>query len=168
MKLVPIDDKYKSKMLEWHKIPEIADCIGLWGEYSDYDLVCLVEGWTADEKTVIFGIDEIGKPVGYIMIKNLDRVNGVGEIHITMSKKSIKTAYMAYEAILNHAFNKLGLNRVYTYCLGHRKDIMKMMNKNLFGFKSEGCLRQAIKRENEYIDVYIYGLLKGEFICQPQ
>ena len=174
MELVEIDDRFIHKSVEWHKDPVIADCVGLWNKVSDNDLMAMFKSWITDSKTKIFGISKSGDPMGYAMIKNIDMVNGCGELHITIGEKSAGgiVAYNAYKNIIKYAFNELGLNRVCTYCLDCRKDIIKIMDRKPYGFVKEGYLREAFNKNGQLIGIYIYGLLKNEFrgelLCQRQ
>lgn len=74
--------------------------------------------------------------------------------------KGIMTS--AVKALMGYAFNELGLKRVNAVCFAHNAGSRKVLLKA--GFKEEGLRRKAVLKEGKYIDEYIFGLLKEDFI----
>jgi len=166
IKLVKFQGEYIDKSIQWHKNKKIADSIGLWGEYTDENLNNLVCDWMFGSNIKIFGIERDSKPIGYIMFKNIDNQNRTADIHITIGEPSLwgkMSSYIAYKKMLVYGFTELNLNKIHTYCLETCPTLVKIMNKNPFGFKNEGFLRACLNKNNKYIGTHIYGLLKNDF-----
>lgn len=69
-------------------------------------------------------------------------------------------------AMLGYGFKHLGLNRIYA---GHfaGNDASARVQQKL-GMKYEGVLRQALKKDGEYMDDVIYAVLREEFVAKVE
>jgi len=167
MKLVEFDKKFIEESIEWHKNPIIADSIGLWkDEYTDKELKAMAESWLTNPGVKVFGIMKADKPVGYVMLKNIDLENKSAEIHVTIGDHTEwgnGLAYYAYKGMIEYGFNELNLNRISTIALEGKGVGSKIMIKKPFGFEKEGILKECIKAREKYIDVTMYALLKKNY-----
>ena len=81
-----------------------------------------------------------------------------------MGEKAFKGKGVAKDAsrlILEHGFEKLGLNRIYLFT-----EVENLEAQMLFesaGFKKEGTLRQDIFSHGKYADRFIYGFLREDW-----
>ena len=64
-------------------------------------------------------------------------------------------------AVIRHAFEELGLNRVYAAHFKRNPASGRIMQK--IGMTYEGCLRQHVKKWGEYEDMEYYGILSSEY-----
>ena len=109
-------------------------------------------------------IEADGVPVGTIGLLGIDRKNGKAEYYIAMGEKAFKGKGVAKDAsrlILEHGFEKLGLNRIYLFT-----EVENLEAQMLFesaGFKKEGTLRQDIFSHGKYADRFIYGFLREDW-----
>lgn len=104
------------------------------------------------------------KHIGNITLHMIDWRNRYGEIGIIIGDKKARGKGYAVEAIrlvVEHAFNKLNLNKV---CAGmiegneaSRKAFLRV------GFKEEGRLRDHFYVNGAYHDCYRLGILKKEY-----
>jgi RimJ/RimL family protein N-acetyltransferase len=163
--LEKFDEAFIKKAAAWHIDKETAEAVGLWdGPYSIEHHEALLESWA--ERYIVFGIALDRQPIGYVMIKNADNRNKSGELHITLGDKKYwgkGYGYRAYREIINFAFGKLGFNRVSTYVFSFRPDLVRIMDRGVFGFKREGILKEAVNKKGEYFDIILYGLLKKDY-----
>ena len=65
------------------------------------------------------------------------------------------------KAILPYAFSELGMNRVEIHCAIENRRSRAIPER--LGFTMDGIMRGAHKLYDNYVDLAIYGLLRGEF-----
>jgi ribosomal-protein-serine acetyltransferase len=63
--------------------------------------------------------------------------------------------------LIDHAFNKLKLNRIEIRCGVENKKSRKIPER--LGFREEGIIRQAEWLHDHFIDLVIYGMLASEW-----
>lgn len=104
------------------------------------------------------------KPVGLVYFNDIDKKNKhcfwgfyIGDTNVP---KGSGTA-MGYLG-LNIAFENLDMNKIYGEVLSINERSIIFHEK--LGFIREGHFRKHILRENNYLDVYRYGLLKDEWV----
>lgn len=110
-------------------------------------------------------IEANGKPVGIIGLINIDNNNGKAEYYITIGEDEYKGKGIATKAsklLLDYAFIKLNLIKVYLFTEIGNIEAQKLFER--LGFKKEGNLKNDIKRGDQYINRYVYGMCKDEFI----
>lgn len=106
-----------------------------------------------------------GRHIGNVALKKIDPVSRCGEFAIVIGDRSAwgkGYSKEAAELFLRHAFLTLNLNRV---CCGtfETNAPMKRLARHL-GMRQEGRRRQAAFKQNRYLDVIEYGVLKKEFL----
>ena len=107
--------------------------------------------------------DESNNWVGTVSLKNIDNTVKQAEYAIITSTDVHGKGY-AYKAtmeLLDYAFNKLGLNRIYLDVLKDNIRANKFYLK--CGFKLEGTFRQAIYIKGNIYDLNWYSILKSDF-----
>jgi ribosomal-protein-serine acetyltransferase len=63
--------------------------------------------------------------------------------------------------LIDHALNKLGLNRMVLSCAAENQKSRAIPEK--LGFKQEGILRQSKWLQDNFVDMVIYGMLASEW-----
>ena len=99
--------------------------------------------------------------LGTIILTDIDYKNGTAQVHIKMVNgegrgKGFGTD--ALKAITEYAFSELRLNCIYSEVLSYNHISQKLFAK--CGFHRDGILRARVYKENNYIDVISYSLLK--------
>lgn len=109
-------------------------------------------------------VNESDDWLGTISLKNIDKkVNSAEYAIITSSEIHGKGyAYYATKEILEYAFNKLNLNRVYLDVLV--ENVRANIFYNKCGFILEGTFRQAIEIKGKIYDLNWYSMLKSDYI----
>lgn len=102
---------------------------------------------------------DIGPGVGLACLMNI-RTGLDATSHIVMFDRRLKGRESIIKSILRYAFDKLRLRRI-TAMISDDAFLAVALAKRL-GFKHEGTLRQAMRREGRFVDVHIYGILKEE------
>lgn len=101
--------------------------------------------------------------IGNISLQNIDWVSRSAEFAIILGEKDYWKQGLAYEAsklILNYAFERLNLNRIYCGTSSENIGMRKLAEK--LNMKKEGVRRSAMYKMNKYVDIIEYGLLRDE------
>lgn len=111
-------------------------------------------------------LKENNKVIGGTEIRNINKKDGTAGGGIWLNEKYQKNGYgtEAFSAKIKFCFEELGLRRIEN---GYFKGNDKSHNMQLkLGYKDEGIRRKGFLclATNEYVDEYITGLLKDEFI----
>ena len=120
--------------------------------------------WFQNIKDLQTRIDAVieynGIPVGLIGLLNIDDKNKKAEYYVCMGEKAYKgkgIAYRASKILLQFAFEKLQLNKVYLYTEVENIGAQKLFEKLLF--KKEGVLKCDLIHNGRIIDRIAYGLI---------
>lgn len=153
------------KKIEWINNPEN-------NRYLHYDIPLeqeKTEKWFDKNKDRTDRYDAVivadGKPCGTIGLLQIDRKNCKAEYYIAMGETSLKgkgIATRASEMILDYAFNKLELNKVYLMTETENIAAQKLFEK--VGFIKEGILHEDIISRRKYVDRYVYGICKRDYL----
>jgi ribosomal-protein-serine acetyltransferase len=110
---------------------------------------------------VILKDDEV---IGRVGLYNINHSNCSGEIGYWIGESHQGKGIVAQSCIqiLEFAFQTLNMNRVEIKCA-----VLNMRSQSIpvqLGFKLEGTLRSAELLHSEFHDLYLYSLLKEEFL----
>lgn len=98
----------------------------------------------------------VGLGAGFGVRPGMDAV-----LHLVMFDKRLRGREPVFKEIIQHYFSTLKLRRM-TACISSDNPVGIKLVKRL-GFKEEGCIRQAIKRDGKFHDQHIFGMLREEF-----
>lgn len=104
-------------------------------------------------------------PCGTIGLLGIDRKNSKAEYYIAMGEVQLKGKGISTEAsrlILKYAFRELGLNKVYLYTETENIPMQRLAEK--VGFEKEGCVIDDIISHGKYVDRFIYGICKKDYL----
>lgn len=112
---------------------------------------------------------EVQTPEGWVLIGNLGLMNiqwkdRLAEVGIFIGEKSYWNQGYGQEAMtlmLQHAFDTLGLNRVYLRVFETNPRAVRSYEKA--GFVHEGRMRQAQFQNGRFIDVLLMSVLRSEW-----
>ncbi|MEK6834669.1 MAG: GNAT family protein [Nanoarchaeota archaeon] len=102
--------------------------------------------------------------VGNITLQSIDWISRNAEITIMIGEKDYRGKGVGEEAwklIMNYGFNTLNLNRLQCGTFSNNISMQKIAVK--CGMKEEGRRLQAAYKNGEYLDVLLYGAVKGSF-----
>ena len=103
-------------------------------------------------------------PIGLVELNNIDWKNRNAEIGIFIAYENLRNKGFGsdtLEVIISYSFNELNLFKLYAKIAEDNSSSIKLFEK--FNFKKEAVLRKNLFKNNKYIDLLIYGLLKEEF-----
>lgn len=153
--LVDSNRRYLRKWLPW------IDSIQSPGQF--YSVIQMWQKNFQEGSSIHFGIRYKGVLAGSISLHDIDWNNFQGSIGYYLSEKlqgrgiTIRTV----KAVINHAFYKLGLNRIEIRC-GKDNHKSKAIPKKL-GFYEEGVIRDGEYLNRKFHDLIVYGLLSREW-----
>lgn len=102
------------------------------------------------------------EPVGFCGLLSIDFRVRKAEVYCFIGRqfqgRGIGTR--VYRCLQGHAFEELGLQRLYAYTLTHNQAQLRMLNK--LGWQMEGTLRRDVLHEHECVDRYVLSLLHDD------
>ena len=106
---------------------------------------------------------EDNKPLGTLILNEIDQRNGVGHIHIKMAKGAARGKGYgtdAINALVQFVFQEMRLNCIFANILSYNTASVKLFEK--CGFKRDGILRARVFKQGKYIDEYSYSRLASD------
>lgn len=115
-------------------------------------------------QTKIFYFDNI--PYGVLNIQGIDVENQKCEwgFYIGDEYSPLGMGSLLGYASLNYIFQDLGIRKLTAEVLSYNTKSIKFHEK--FGFINEGRLRKHIIKNNQFIDIVIYGMFKEEWFSK--
>lgn len=110
-------------------------------------------------------IEADGVPCGTIGLLNINRKNSKAEYYIAMGETSFKgkgVATQASKLLLDYGFKVIGLNRIYLFTETENILAQKLFEK--VGFVREGCMRLDIVSHGKFVDRYVYGIVRNDYL----
>lgn len=103
---------------------------------------------------------ELSKPLGTVILSDIDYKNGNGEIHIKLARDVRGKGYGidTVRTLVNYAFNELRLNCIYAHVNVYNNLSQKLFEK--CGFIQEGVLRSRIFKKGSYHNVKVMSIIK--------
>ena len=105
-----------------------------------------------------------GKPIGFIVISELDKLNQKANLGMLIGEKSLWDKGYGTDSLvtlINYLFNDMELNRIGLEVFDYNIRAQKLYEK--LGFVKEGIQRQGLFRDGKYSNVIFMGLLKDEY-----
>jgi ribosomal-protein-serine acetyltransferase len=174
-----VDDEIELQLFQLHHANEVFDLIDFnrlhlrkwlpWVDSMDtpYQYHTIIPMWLkqfADNQGFNLGIRYQGTLVGAIGLHNIDWRNRQTTVGYYLGEgyqgRGIMTR--AVQAILNHVFFELRLNRVEIRC-GEGNAKSRAIPERL-GFKMEGIIRDGENLYGYYHNLVVYGMLEREWI----
>jgi ribosomal-protein-alanine N-acetyltransferase len=150
----------------WFNDPRVtADRVGRRQSFSEDD----ARGWieraidtSRDRKWAIL-LDGHDEPVGFVALFGLERDTGP-ELAVLVGDPAAWGQGVAREAERQaciHAFGDHGAHRIHAEIPATNRAAQKVVTH--LGFRREGVMRKAIRRDGEAVDNEVWGLLPEEF-----
>ncbi|KAA3660321.1 MAG: N-acetyltransferase [Calditrichaeota bacterium] len=117
-----------------------------------------------DRQQVVFAITLLdkGNLVGAIGMRT-DKVHENAEIGywvgVDFWNKGFATE--AARAVVEFAFSKMELNRIFAHFMVHNPASGKVMKK--LGMQFDGIMREHVKKNGEFVDLHLYSILRKEW-----
>ena len=136
---------------------------------SEAALAEWIEGIGKAQEAIVFAIRliEDNKLIGTFGFYGIQWANQVAGLAIAIGDSRYWGQGYGYEATqlaLVYAFNELNLHRLDLSVFSYNTRAIKLYEK--CGFKREGVLRECLQREGQRYDMYLYALLRQEWLAQ--
>jgi RimJ/RimL family protein N-acetyltransferase len=108
------------------------------------------------------------EPIGVISLMNISEANDSAELSVIVGHPEDRHQGYGVEAIaliLRYGFEDLGLNRVSLSVFEFNEDAISTYEK--LGFRKEGRLRKAVKRDDAFHDAILMGISGSEWEAPP-
>lgn len=102
--------------------------------------------------------------IGNVSLQSIDWINRSAEFAIIIGEPSCHGAGIgaaACRCMLIHGFDKMNLNRIWTGT-AETNEAMNALAVSC-GFKYEGCFRQGMYLDGEYVNINTYAILRNEW-----
>jgi len=102
---------------------------------------------------------------GLVSLTGIDQLNQSAELHLMIGSRENRgkgIGTFAVREMLHHAFYNLNLHRIELECLTTNAASIGLYEK--CGFIREGVKRRSVFKKGEYADMYMYSILKEEYM----
>jgi len=148
------DNAIQEQLIGWHFPVSIED-ERIW-----------LERVKTDKNSRRFAIEaDTGDYIGNIGLYDINWINRHSGFGIFIGDPRYRGGGFAHDAtiaLLKFAFSDMGLHRLWLTVLVANEPARKLYER--VGFEIEGNLRQANFRGDQFVDVYVMGLLSSQFI----
>jgi RimJ/RimL family protein N-acetyltransferase len=154
-------------VMRWYTDPEIARLTRYQRRpMAPAEIERFFNGRLLSPDALAYTIHELpgGRPVGFTTFSSLDADNGSVLFHITIGERDAWGRGLGTETtelMLAHAFERLGLHRVGLSVFSFNTRAIRAYDKA--GFRVEGRVREAIRRDGRHWDEIQMGVLSHEW-----
>lgn len=120
-----------------------------------------------DEIVLAVVTSEAGRHVGNVALKRIDPISRSAEFTVLIGAKDLWGHGVGKDAgrlMLDHGFFALNLHRVYCGTFSTNAGMQKLAES--LGMRLEGTRRQAVFKDDQWLDVLEYGVLKPEYVAK--
>lgn len=131
-------------------------------ETESWITMCITKTNGYEQKAIV---TEKGKHIGWIDLKNIDKLNKHAELGVAIGDKTYwgkGYGLSAMKEMLLWGFNELDLNKIWLRVEVDNAKAIKSYKR--IGYVEEGILRQDRLRNGEFIDRLRMSILKHEFV----
>ena len=103
-------------------------------------------------------------PIGVVSLMNISEANASADLSVIVGDPDDRHRGYGAEAmsmLLDYGFEELGLNRVGLSVFAFNEDAISTYEK--LGFREEGRLREALKRDGAFHDAILMSILESEW-----
>ncbi len=166
--LRPIELTDEQKLRKWINDPEIWRYLVIRTPMNAVREREWIEGQGLSATEVSFGVvvrtgDRL---IGSVGLRQIHPVNRSAEVGIMIGDKEYHGKGFGTEAVrlmVRYGFEELNLNRVALRVFAHNFRAIGCYQKA--GFVHEGCLRQAVFRNGQFVDEYIFSILREDWLA---
>jgi len=119
---------------------------------------------SADKNSFYWIYEESGKAMGLVSLVDWDKGNSVIHSGGYIAEKEGRTLKNIVDVNMNmydYVFNVLGVNKAAFEIMDHNVGQIQWMKR--LGATQEGVLRQAIKKDKKFYDLYLFSFLREEW-----
>ncbi|HMO04545.1 MAG TPA: GNAT family protein [Kiritimatiellia bacterium] len=168
VELIPLAEEHTECVLRWRADPEVARWLCSPAPPSREEHLAWLK--TLGEKRIEFVILALPErvPVGTIGLSQIDRCHRNAEYGILIGESAYRGRGIALAAsgrILDFAFGRLALHRVFLRVMAHNEAALRLYDR--IGFVREGVMREQVIIGGVPRDIVVMGILESEWARQP-
>lgn len=165
MKLRKLKQEDEKGMLEWMTDPEISQLMNYAKNGVTKEKVeeFIKKAQSTEKNMHLAIVDENDQYMGTVSLKGIDYQNQNAEFAIATRKcaRGKGVSDFALEHILEIAFTKLKLHKVYLYVRSDNTRAIKFYERK--HLKREGIFREHSVVDEDYVDLIWYGILQSDY-----
>jgi RimJ/RimL family protein N-acetyltransferase len=158
LSLAPFAEQHLSRTLTWTNDPELARLLGRARRVTDEEHQEWFRSQSHRFDTIFFAI-EVGPAqthIGNVWLADIDRRHLKAEVRIVIGAPApAGSGSRAIDLIATHAFEAMGLHRLYAYVLAFNPRARRTFEKS--GFVLEGTLRDDRFDGTAFVDAFLLG-----------
>jgi RimJ/RimL family protein N-acetyltransferase len=169
VRLTAIEDEDISTIASWYSDPDFLRYFDKLPAYpkGKQDLLQWIRKARSSSNSFPFAVRSLESEamIGYIELDNVQWWNGAATLGIGIGGEGNRGKGFGKEAlslILEFAFEELNLHRIQLNVFSYNEKAISLYEKA--GFKREGVYREFINRGGQRWDMYLYGILKPEWL----
>jgi RimJ/RimL family protein N-acetyltransferase len=160
LSLAPLAERHLSRTLTWTNDPELARLLGRARPVAADEHQRWFQSLTTRTDTLFFAI-ELGRAnthIGNVWLAEIDRRHRKAEVRILIGAPAPPgSGTRAIDLIATHAFDVMGLHRLYAYVLAFNPRARRAFEK--CGFVLEGTLRDDRFDGASFVDAFLLSRL---------
>jgi RimJ/RimL family protein N-acetyltransferase len=165
LRLIPLSRDHAGAMFRWMCDPAVSDNVGLRSTPSLARTEQWIDQALADESTVPLAIELAGTHVGNVVLDRIDRHLSSARLSIYVGESSVRGKHVGRRAVslaVGHAFDELGLNKVWLTVHAHNAPAIAAYTAA--GFSVEGVLRDEFVLHGRRCAAFYMSVLRNE-VC---
>ena len=152
---------------KWHNNQEMYATMG--GTFHFVSLAAEEEwlrkriAWSSTEENMAVCLTEDNQHVGNFYIRNIDWISRTAEVHMFIGETGNRARGFGVASVrlaMKHAFQDLGLRRLWTFMLADNMGSIRTTEK--CGFVQEGLLRRHAFKNGVFKDVLVMGVCSDD------
>lgn len=164
--LRPIDNDDTDNILKWRKHPDIRRNLFSSEQVTKEGHLQWLEKLkeSTERKEFVIVRRDSNIPIGTVGLSNIDFQNHKAELGIMIGETKEWGKGLAAEScflLLKFAFQELKLNKVYLRVFEGNTPAIRLYGK--IGFIKEGLLREEIRKDGEYCNIFYMSFLKKDW-----
>jgi RimJ/RimL family protein N-acetyltransferase len=151
-------------MVDWHNDQTLYELLGgnfRWvSRAAEEEWLRRHSAYSLTEVNLAICMSDSKEHIGNLYLRGIDWINRHAELHIFIGAEGYRSKGYGKEAlrlVLSHAFDDLGLRRIFLHVLASNDRARRLYRK--CGFVEEGCLRRHALKSGEFQDVILMGIL---------
>lgn len=163
MHIVPLEHRHLERTLDWANEPEVMRLMDRSRAVSMAEHDAWFNSVVASEECAYFAVEtaDAGVHVGNVWLWVIDRRHRKAELRVVIGDPAARSKGLGAEVIdrlCQHAYDRVGLHRVYAYVLSINPGARRAFERA--GFTLEGTLRDDRWTGDAFVDTYLLARLR--------
>jgi RimJ/RimL family protein N-acetyltransferase len=169
LRLIPLSRDHAAAMYRWMCDPAVSENVGLRSEPSLARTEQWIDQALSDESMLPLAIEYAGCHVGNVVLDRIDRHLSTARLSIYVGESNVRGNHVGRKAVslaVAHAFEKLGLNKVWLTVHAHNAPAIAAYTAA--GFVIEGVLRDEFVLHGRRCSAFYMSVLRRDMLADRQ